>query len=206
MDESTAGIILAGGRSTRMGGGDKFLRPLAGRPILTHVIARLGPQVSHLALNANSAAALLASFGLDVVPDPLSEMGPLGGVLAGLLWAHRQENAPAYIVTVSCDTPFLPRDLVARLHQASDQPERIIVARSGGMLHPTCALWPVSLAGDLETFLHREGASSVRAFAGKRHVPAVADFPINDGCDPFFNVNTPEDLTEAERLAGKARR
>lgn len=194
-----AGVILAGGRSTRMGGGDKALARLAGRPVLAHVIARLRPQVGSVALNANGDPARLEAFGLPVVADPLPDMGPLGGVLAGLRWATVQDDPPTHVATVACDTPFFPRDLVARLLQAAGTPERIVQARSGDRLHPTFALWPVSLVDDLEDYLRREGPASMRAYAGGRHQPAIVGFPIDEGHDPFFNINTPGDLEEAER-------
>ena len=205
MADTIGGIILAGGRSLRMGGGDKFLRSLAGRPVLAHVADRLRPQVNLLALNANGDPARLASFGLEVIADPLPGMGPLGGVLAGMRWAQRQGGALGRIVTVASDTPFFPRDLARRLAAAADTADRIVQSRSGGRLHPTFALWPVSLADDLEAFLSREGPSSMRAFAGDRHRPNVVDFPFDGDRNPFFNINTPQDLLTAEQIVAETK-
>lgn len=206
MGETIPGINLAGGRAARMGGGDKCLRPLAGRPILAHVIERLRPQVDMIVLNANGETRRFDMFGLEVVQDALADAGPLAGVLAGMLWAKRQDRAIARIVTVAADTPFFPRDLVSRLKAAQDSPQRIVQSSFGGRPHPTFALWPVSLAENLGAFLGNEGASSMRAFAGERHGTADVDFAIEGGLDPFFNINTPEDLEMAGGLAAEARR
>jgi len=197
-----AGIILAGGRSTRMGGGDKGLRLLSGRTMLRHVIDRLRPQVEAMAINANGDPARFAVFDLPVLPDPLPDLGPLGGVLAGLSWAAERESS--HIATVACDTPFFPPDFVERLQLAAAGTDRIVQSASGGRTHPTFALWPVSVAEDLEGFLRREGPSSVRAFAGDRHAAMLVDFPIDGGLDPFFNINTRDDLEKAERIAAEA--
>ena len=199
-----AGVILAGGRSARMGGGDKFLRPLGGRLLLAHVIERLRPQVAALAINANVDPARLESFGLPVIPDTLPEMGPLGGVLAALRWAQESPREYRHVATVACDTPFFPHDLVAELRAATDASENIVQARSGGRIHPTFALWPLSLAGKLEIFLRRQGPASMRAFAGGHHPATAVDFAPEAGHDPFFNINTPSDLEAAEQMAGKA--
>ncbi|WP_309084358.1 molybdenum cofactor guanylyltransferase MobA [Chelativorans sp.] len=201
MDRKVAGIILAGGKSSRMGGGDKALHLLAGRPILTHVADRLGRQVDVLAINANGDPARFTEFGLAVVADPQPDLGPLGGVLAGLLWAR--SHACPCALTVACDTPFFPEDLVKRLRDAADQPDRIVQSSSGGRTHPTFALWPVSLAEDLDEFLRQAGAASMRAYAGARHRPAVVDFAVAGGVDPFFNINTRDDLIAAERIASE---
>lgn len=201
-----AGVILAGGRSARMGGGDKFLRPLAGKPLLAHVIEHLRPQVDALAINANTDPARLESFGLPVIPDTLTGMGPLGGVLAALRWAQDLPRGYTHVATVACDTPFFPRDLVTKLRAAADASGSIVQALSSGRVHPTFALWPVSLAGKLEAFLQNQGAASMRAFAGGHHPAVAVDFAPEAGQDPFFNINTPTDLEAAEQMAGKAPR
>nr|WP_173932245.1 molybdenum cofactor guanylyltransferase MobA [Chelativorans sp. Marseille-P2723] len=205
MKDRIGGVILAGGRSLRMGGGDKGLALLAGRPLLAHVIGRLRPQVNALALNTNSEPARLASFGLEIVADSLPGLGPLGGVLAGMRWAKQRGNVER-IVTVACDTPFFPAELVARLADAVGSDDRIVQARSGDRRHPTFALWPVSLADDLQTFLRCAGSHSMRAFAGERHPVALVDFPLGAGHDPFFNVNTPQDLLMAEQQLAESGR
>ena len=194
-----AGVILAGGASPRMGGGDKSLCLVAGRPILAHVIERFSSQVDALALNANGDATRFASFNLPVLPDPLRDLGPLGGVLAGLRWARDQECT--YLVTVACDTPFFPRNLVERLSQCLSS-RAIVQSRSRDRIHPTFALWPVCLHGDLETFLQRNGASSMRAYAGTHQQCSIVDFPDIAALDPFFNINTMDELEMAERMAG----
>jgi molybdopterin-guanine dinucleotide biosynthesis protein A len=194
------GVILAGGRATRMGGGDKGLKVVAGRRLLDHVIARLSPQSSPLALNANGDPSRFAGFGLAVLPDTLPDHpGPLAGVLAGLDWAAGL-GAEA-IVTVAADTPFFPHDLVARLLAAAG-PEGLALAASRdpkGKLwqHPTFGLWPVTLRHDLRAAL--EGGLRKIVLWTDRHQAGTAEFTSNP-FDPFFNINTPDDIEEAERL------
>lgn len=199
------GVILAGGRATRMGGGDKGLRRLGGKPLISHVIARLGPQCGRLAINANGDPARLSAFGLPVLPDTVPDFpGPLAGVLAGLDWAAAL-GAPA-IITAAADTPFLPADLVARLIAAAG-PQGLALAASpdaAGTLqrHPTFGLWPVTLRHDLRAALEGGLRKIVRWTDG--HGAGTAAFEAAP-FDPFFNVNTPEDLTLAERLLNPAR-
>ena len=182
-----------------MGGGDKGLLPLGRMRILDHVIARLAPQCTALALNANGDAARLDGFGLPVLPDSLGgHPGPLAGILAGMDWAAHH-GAPA-IVTAAADTPFLPRDLVARL-SACAAPNGICLAASPDAVgtlrrHPTFGLWPVALRDDLRAAL-RDGLRKVAAWAD-RHGAATAAFPCETG-DPFFNINRPEDIATALR-------
>ncbi len=204
------GVILAGGQATRMGGGDKGLLALGGGTILDHVIARLAPQVGALALNANGDAARFARFGLPVLPDPIAGfVGPLAGVLAGFDWAAGQ--GAGAIVTVAADTPFFPRDLVARLQEAAQgmayplvlaatprgDEETKSMSRGGQVRHPTFGLWPVALRDDLRAAL--EGGLRKVVIWTERHGGREALF--DDG-DAFFNVNTPEDLSKARRRAG----
>ncbi|WP_323035945.1 molybdenum cofactor guanylyltransferase MobA [Pararhodobacter sp.] len=193
MTKTIAGVILAGGRATRMGGGDKALLPVAGRPMLAHVIARLAPQVTALALNANGDPARFADFGLPVLPDPLPDQpGPLAGVLAGMEWAAAQGYT--HLLTVAGDTPFLPEDLVARLAKA----EFTLAASPDdtGRLrqHPTVGLWPVTLRESLRAALLR-GERKVGRWAAEHGAQSVV---FTAQPDPFFNVNTPDDLTLAE--------
>jgi len=190
-----AGILLAGGLATRMGGGDKSLKLLGGRPILAHVIERIRPQVSALALNANGDPARLAEWGLTVVPDALPDFpGPLAGIHAGMVWARA--HGVSDIVSIPTDTPFLPADLVDRLLAARGDAD-IVVARSEGQPHPVVTLWPVGLANELHRLVG-EGMRRVTEFAG-RHKVAYADFPVGE-IDPFLNINRPEDLARAEAL------
>jgi molybdopterin-guanine dinucleotide biosynthesis protein A len=201
MREDTLGVVLAGGLARRMGGGDKPLRALGGRPMLDHVVARLAPQCAALALNANGDAARFAAWGLAVWPDPLPDHpGPLAGILAAL------ENATLpWVVTVPGDTPFLPLDLVARLHAAREAAGAAIAcAASGGQAHPPVALWPRALAAELRAAL-LDGERKIDRWTA-RHGVALADWPAAP-FDPFFNANTPEELAEAEtRLRDEALR
>ena len=191
-----AAILLAGGTARRMGGGDKSLSLLNGRPILDHVIARIGPQVPAVALNANGDPARFAEWGLPVVPDDIPDTpGPLAGIHAGMVWAGAQGALD--IVSIPTDLPFLPADLVARL-QAGRGGADIAVARSGGQPHPVVALWPVGLAAALHRAVTADAMRKVTAFAARYRV-AYVDFPTGR-VDPFFNVNTPEDLQRAHML------
>ena len=195
------GVILAGGQATRMGGGDKALLSIGGRTLLARVIDRLEPQVAGLALSANGDPARFERFGLPVLADSLAGFpGPLAGVLAGLDWAA--EQGADSIVTVAADTPFFPDDLVARLHSAQG-PRGLALAASPdaeGRLrdHPTFGLWPVALRDDLRAAL-RGGLRKIILWTGA-HQAGRAEWP-SDPFDPFFNVNLPEDIATAERLA-----
>jgi molybdopterin-guanine dinucleotide biosynthesis protein A len=190
-----AGVILAGGLSRRMGGGDKPLLPLAGRPLLAHVIERLRPQVGALAVNANGNATRFAPFGLEVVADDSADFaGPLAGILAAMNWAKRLHPSAAAVLTVPADTPFLPRDLASRL-KAAGAPS---LARSGGRIHPVVGLWPLRLRDDLQRALRGEGIRKVEDWTA-RFDPAIVDFEAG-AIDPFFNINTPEDLARAAAL------
>lgn len=205
------GVILAGGRATRMGGGDKALLHLAGGSrILDHVIARLRPQVAGLALNANGDPGRFEAFGLPVLPDPLPEHpGPLAGVLAGLDRAAGE--GARTIVTVAADTPFFPCDLVPRLMLAAEGMTHPLVlaatprgpeetrsmSRSGHARHPTFGLWPVALREDLRAAL-RGGLRKVVLWT-EAHGGREALF--DDPGEPFFNVNTPADLDRARAMA-----
>ena len=196
------GVILAGGQATRMGGGDKGLRMVAGRPLLEHVIDRLGPQVGGMVLNANGAPDRFDAFGLPVVPDSLPDWpGPLAGVLAGMDWAAAQ-GAEA-IVSVAADTPFFPRDLVARLQGAAGPAGLALAAtREDDRLwrHPTFGLWPVALRENLRAAL-MGGLRKVVMWTDQ-HGAGVAEFDTTP-FDPFFNINTPDDIVLAETLAGR---
>ncbi|MGI1662876.1 molybdenum cofactor guanylyltransferase MobA [Palleronia sp. KMU-117] len=197
-----SGVILAGGLALRLGGGDKGLLPLDGPTILDHVIDRLGPQVAGLALSANGDPARFARLGLPVLPDSMpGHPGPLAGVLAGLDWAAGRGDEA--IVTAAADTPFLPEDLVPRLLLAAETAGApIALAATPDGRHPTFGLWPVALRDDLRAAL-AQGTRKVTDWAD-RHGAATALFP--DGpFDPFFNVNTPDDLARARALAAGGR-
>lgn len=198
--QRVVGVILAGGLSRRMGGGDKSLRLLGGRPILTHVIARARSQVGRLVLNANGDPERFAQFRLPVAADSVEGFaGPLAGVLAGLDWAREHAPDCPYVASFATDAPFLPRDLVPRLLAAVEGGRAdLACAQSAGQNHPVFGLWPVRLAEDLRRALVEEGLHKVDIWTARHRLTAVefATQPV----DPFFNANRPEDLAEAEKL------
>lgn len=188
-------VVLAGGAARRMGGGDKGLRPIAGRPMLAHVLDRIRPQVAAVALSANGDPARFAGFALPVLPDGAPGGGPLAGVLAGLRWAAREHPAAPLVLSVPTDTPLLPPDLVSRLFAA--RCGGVACAASAGRLHPVVALWPVALAEALAAAL-AAGEHRVGAFA-QAHGLAVAEFSA-EPVDPFTNVNNPAELAAVAAL------
>jgi molybdopterin-guanine dinucleotide biosynthesis protein A len=197
----TLGLVLAGGLARRMGGGDKAFIRIGGATILERVLARLSPHCAGMIINANGDPARFAQTGLPVVPDSVAEFpGPLAGILAGLDWAAEHRSDIEWIVSVPGDCPFLPRDLIARLHQArADAGLPLACARSGEWRHPVAGLWPVALRHDLRSALVEDGLRKIEAWTA-RHGVAVADWPA-EPVDPFFNVNRPEDVAQATRLA-----
>jgi molybdopterin-guanine dinucleotide biosynthesis protein A len=199
----TLGLILAGGLARRMGGGDKALLRIGGRTILERVLERMRPQCAGMVLNANGDASRFEPFGLPVVPDEVPDFaGPLAGVLAGLGWAERNEPTVEWVVSVPGDCPFLPRDLVPRLHAARAQAGLTLAcAHSGDWRHPVVALWPVRLRADLRRALVEEDLRKIEVFTARYGVVA-ADWPDRP-IDPFLNVNTPEDLAAAEDIAAQ---
>lgn len=193
------GVVLAGGRSLRMGGGDKCLSLLGDRPILAHVIGRIRPQVSVLALNANGDPSRFAAFGLPVIPDDAADSaGPLAGILAGFDWLARSEQAASHLLTVPSDTPFLPRDLVPRLAAVLGSGIDAALAKSAGRLHPVIGLWPYARREALRLALRREGLRRVEDWADRLGATAV-EFATAT-VDPFLNVNLPADLAAAAGL------
>ena len=201
IDGGTLGLVLAGGLARRMGGGDKPRTMIGGQSILARVIERFAPQCTRLILNANGDPERFADTKLPVIADNVPDFaGPLAGVLAGLDWAAANAPGIEYVASVPGDCPFLPRDLVARLHQvrlAENKP--LACARSGEWRHPVVAVWAVSLRDDLRRALTGEGLRKIEIWTA-RHGIALADWPV-EPVDPFFNANTVEDLAEAERLA-----
>jgi molybdopterin-guanine dinucleotide biosynthesis protein A len=203
MPELPFGLVLAGGLARRMGGGDKARIRIGGKTILERVLTRLTPQCSGVILNANGDLARFADTGLRVVADSIPDFaGPLAGILAGLDWAAVNVPGIADIVSVPGDCPFLPPDLVERLsaaRQAAGAP--LACARSGDWRHPVVGLWRVALRDDLRKALVAEGLHKIEIWTA-RHGVALADWPATP-VDPFFNVNTPDDAAEAERIAAQ---
>jgi molybdopterin-guanine dinucleotide biosynthesis protein A len=197
----TLGLVLAGGLARRMGGGDKILLTIGGTKTLDRVLDRMRPQCTSLILNANGDPARFALTGLPVVPDNVPDfVGPLAGVLAGLDWAAEYAPSVAYMASVPGDCPFLPRDLMVRLHAArAAENKPLACARSGDWRHPVVGLWPVALRDDLRHALTKEGVRKIEIWTG-RHGVALAAWP-DKPVDPFFNVNTPEDAATAESIA-----
>jgi molybdopterin-guanine dinucleotide biosynthesis protein A len=195
------GVVLAGGLARRMGGCDKPLREIAGQTILARVVARLEPQCEGLLLSANGDPLRFASLGLPVIADDVKDHpGPLAGILAGLDWAAAHRPNAQWTLTAPGDCPFLPRDLVARLRQAvSVEGAELAVAASQGRSHPVIGLWRVALRGALREAVVIEGLRKVESWTARFGVATVA-WPA-EPVDPFFNVNTGEDLVKAERLA-----
>jgi molybdenum cofactor guanylyltransferase len=185
------GVILAGGQGLRMGGADKALLPLAGQPLITHLIERLEPQVERLLISANGDPARFARFGCDVIPDATPQ-GPLSGILAALTRAA--SLGATHLVSSPVDTPFLPPDLVPRLLLAAEaSPEGLALAQAPDGDHPATALWPVALVPALAAYL-ADGGAKVTRFTDAHHA-ARAHFP---DARAFLNLNTPEDLAGAE--------
>jgi molybdopterin-guanine dinucleotide biosynthesis protein A len=186
-----------------MGGGDKARIEIRGTSILERELALLRPQCNGIILNANSDPARFAATGLPVVADSVPDFaGPLAGILAGLDWAAANMPAIAWVVSVPTDCPFLPRDLVARLHDARGAANATLAcASSGERRHPVVALWPLHLRNDLRRAITTDSARKVGEWAARYRV-AVAEWPISP-VDPFFNVNTPEDAAQAEQIAAR---
>jgi molybdopterin-guanine dinucleotide biosynthesis protein A len=194
------GILLAGGLSRRMGGGDKCLRPLGSSTILARIVARVAPQVATLALNANGDPARFADYRLPIVADSIPDFaGPLAGVLAGLDWAAAYGAGASHVASFATDAPFLPRDLVARFAAAREREGAdLVCAASGGRNHPVFGLWPVALRDELRRAMAEDGIRKVDAWTSRYRL-AVVDYPA-EPFDPFFNTNRPDDLAVAESL------
>ena len=202
-ETGVAGVLMAGGLSRRMGGGDKALLALGGETILARVIERVRPQVATLTLNANGDPARFEAFGLPVVADVVEGFaGPLAGVLTGLEWAAEHAPDCAWVASFATDAPFLPEDLVAGLIAAVERDGAdMACAMSAGRHHPVFGLWPVRLAAELRRALVDEDVRKVDVWTARYRL-AVAEFPT-EPVDPFFNANRPEDLAEAEALLAR---
>lgn len=189
-------VLLAGGRSSRMGGHCKALLPLHGVPIVTHIVKVIAPQSSDILLNANSDLTEFARFGLSVQSDALPGfLGPLAGLLTGLKWARRRHPSASHLLSVSCDTPFLPENLVLRLNvERLCQKAQIAIACDLDRVHPTIGLWPVTLAERLEADIRDKGHRAIYRWLGQFR---VAQTPFE--ARHFQNINTPDDLRIAAR-------
>ena len=197
----TLGVVLAGGLARRMGGVDKPMQRMGGRSLLERVVERLSPQCDRLILNANGDPSRFAAFGLPVVADGLADFpGPLAGILAALEWTAANRPDIAWVVSVAADCPFLPGDLVSGLHRArAAENAELAVAASGGQTHPVIGLWNVGLRQALRQALVVEDIRKISRWTARYRL-ASATWPT-EPIDPFFNVNTPEDIARAETLA-----
>lgn len=198
--ETVAGVILAGGLSRRMGGGDKPLQMLGHQPLLAHVIARAQPQVHALAINANGDPARFSEFDLPVVADSIEGFaGPLAGILAGLDWAAAHLPGAHWLASFAGDAPFLPVDMVARLLDGVAVPGCVLATvSSAGRSHPVFGLWPLALRGALRKAIVDEDVRKVDVWTARYSLTTV-DFEAEPH-DPFFNANRPDDLSEAARI------
>jgi len=202
----TLGLVLAGGLARRMGGGDKARLEIGGVSILDRVLATLSAQCTGIIINANGDPERFADTGLEVVPDNVPGFaGPLAGILAGLDWLAKQDNGVEWVLSVPGDCPFLPDDLVERLHIARRKMGAgvpLACARSGEWRHPVVGLWPLALRDSLRKSLVEDNLRKIEAWTAQ-HGVAIADWPA-EPVDPFFNVNTPEDAERAARIALQA--
>jgi molybdopterin-guanine dinucleotide biosynthesis protein A len=188
-------IILAGGRSSRMGGGDKCLLRVNGKPLIAHVLAAVTPQTNDILINTNSDPAPYLKYGLPVLPDVIGGFqGPLAGLLTGMLWSRRRHPRQAHILSVAGDVPFLPDDLVARLaRNLMEQRCDIAIAKCPNGLHPTIGLWPVDLAERLEYDLMETNIRAMRDWSGQFRKVEVAFASA-----ALANINTPADLAACQ--------
>jgi molybdopterin-guanine dinucleotide biosynthesis protein A len=199
----TFGLVLAGGQATRMGGGDKTLLKVGGETILSRTLSRVTPHCEAVALNANGDPSRFAAFGLPIIADSVADFaGPLAGILAGMDWAHSERPSIEWLASVPGDCPFLPRDLIPRLHDAArTEKTPLACAKSGDWRHPVAAIWRVALREDLRKALTVEGLRKIEIWT-ERHRVALAEWP-DQPFDHFFNTNRPEDLVKAEEIAAR---
>jgi len=199
--EPVVGVILAGGLAKRMGGGDKCLLPLAGKTLLQRTVERAQPQVGSLLLNANGSSLRFARTRLPVIADEFPDnLGPLAGVHAGLSWMRDNKPGATWLASFASDSPFFPTDLVAQLSSAATASNsQLAVATSKGRTHPIFALWHISLSDKIELQLQTGDMPRLQDWIKQQKMIAV-EFAA-EHYDPFFNINTPQDLYTAEPLA-----
>ena len=196
--DNIVGVILAGGQSRRFGGGDKFIAELKGEPLVDRVIERVRSQTRQLIISTNIEIPHLTKFKLPIVADAVQgQAGPLAGILAGMEWTRDYTTDYEWIVSFPTDAPFVPLDCVVKmLKQAVSDNAEIVCAASGGRTHPVCALWRVDLAENLRQAMVKEDMRKIDLWTA-RHRLSVLEFP-DQPFDPFFNINRPEDLAQAE--------
>jgi len=197
---TVAGVLLAGGKARRMGGGDKGLEQLAGRPLMDRIVERVRPQVSALLINANGNPERFEHFGLPIAADVIEGFaGPLAGVLTGMEWTQNNEPDTPWLASFATDAPFVPEDLVKKMVAAvQSEGADMACAASAGRDHPVFGLWPVALANDLRQAMIEEDMRKIDRWTA-RYKLARVDFSA-DPVDPFFNINSPDHLAEAENL------
>lgn len=196
------GVMLAGGKARRMGGGDKCLLPLTGQTLLQRSLARALPQVTTMLLSANGNSLRFARTRLPVLADSIpGQPGPLAGIYQALLWMRENARNSEWLVSFASDAPFLPEDQLEKLQAAVSADEQLIIARANDRIQPAFALWHISLLPEIEQVLTSDTQVDLRQWASK-HRATFVDFH-NPHYDPFFNINTPQDLYAAEAMLQK---
>jgi molybdopterin-guanine dinucleotide biosynthesis protein A len=193
-------VILAGGRALRMGGVDKAFLELGGKTLIERAIVRAAPQTAELVINANGDPARFAAFGWPVIEDRIGGfLGPLAGILSGFEWMRANRPNARWLASFACDCPFFPTDMVARLIAKAQRENALVaLAASGDHHHPVFAVWSATLPVTSQSALRDQGLRKMDDF--------VAGFPStrvvfpSEPVDPFFNINTPDDLVRAEAL------
>ena len=195
-------VILAGGAAKRLGGGDKPLRMIGGKPILDWIIERIKPQIHALALSANGNPARFAAYSRDILPDFEPHLGPMAGIVSAMEWAKKTNPIASHVLILSGDSPFIPSDLVRRLAELpSIAPDSMIAASSAGRTHPTIGFWPIAASDRIK--------QAIIEGKGRRVSDWLEVFPHQSvewetqPFDPFFNINTQEDLAAAELVLGQ---
>lgn len=190
-------LLLAGGQSRRMGGGDKNQLHLGGKSVLQHVLDRVHRAGAPTAINANGDPRRFAGYGLPVIADVVDGYaGPLAGILTGLEWMAAYHPNRKHMISLATDAPFLPPDLAQRLYARLGSDASIVQAQSYGQRHPVFAIWSVALASDLRQAVCDEGVRKIDHFTQRHHCGVVA---FSGTPDPFLNINRPKDFAEAER-------